>query len=145
MSTSVLSRALGIRGYKHQSIREQDGGITLRVRHDGTERNSPQCGGSNISRRGIVPRRWPALPIGNRPVTVLANVPRTYCFSQRSRFIHSSYSWPHYSLSRTTTLALSPWAFSPTSACNASPKSLVEIPLRNSQGINSSIDSVRLK
>ncbi|MFQ5734866.1 MAG: hypothetical protein ACE5KM_23270 [Planctomycetaceae bacterium] len=35
MSTSVLYRALGIRGYKHQSICEQDGGIVLRVRHDG--------------------------------------------------------------------------------------------------------------
>ncbi len=79
MSTSVLYRALGIRGYKHQSIRDQGGGITLRVRHDGTELKCPQCGGSNISRRGTVPRRWSALPIGNRPVTVFANVPRIEC------------------------------------------------------------------
>ena len=79
MSTSVLYRALGIRGYKHQSIREQNGGITLRVRHDGTELKCPRCGGSNISRRGTVPRSWSALPIGNRPVTVFANVPRIEC------------------------------------------------------------------
>ncbi len=79
MSTSVLYRALGIRGYKHQSIREQDGGIALRVRHDGTELKCPECGGSHISRRGTVPRSWSALPIGNRPVTVFANVPRIEC------------------------------------------------------------------
>ena len=60
MSTSVLYRALGIRGYKHQSIREQNGGITLRVRHDGTELKCPRCGGSNISRRGTEPRSWSA-------------------------------------------------------------------------------------
>jgi len=79
MSTSVLYRALGIRGYKHQSIREQNGGITLRVRHDGTELKCPRCGGSNISHRGTVPRSWSALPIGNRPVTVFADVPRIEC------------------------------------------------------------------
>jgi transposase len=79
MSTSVLYRALGIRGYKHQSIREQNGGITLRVRHGGTELKCPYCGGSNISRRGTVPRSWSALPIGNRPVTVFADVPRIEC------------------------------------------------------------------
>jgi len=79
MSTSVLYRALGIRGYKHQSIREQDGGIVLRVRHDGSELKCPQCGGSNVCRRGTVPRSWSAPPIGRRPVTVLAEVPRIEC------------------------------------------------------------------
>ncbi len=84
MSTSVLYRAMGIRGYKHQSIREQNGGITLRVRHDGTELKCPHCGGANISRRGTVPRSWSALPIGNRPVTVFADVPRIECHDCRT-------------------------------------------------------------
>lgn len=79
MSTSVLYRALGIRGYKHQSIREQRGEIVLRVRHDGSELKCPQCGGSHISRRGTLPRSWSAVPVGNRPVTVFADVPRIEC------------------------------------------------------------------
>ncbi len=79
MSTSVLYRALGIRGYKHRSIREQRGEIVLRVCHDGSELNCSQCGGSNISRRGTVPRSWSAVPVGNRPVTVFADVPRIEC------------------------------------------------------------------
>ena len=84
MSTSVLYRAMGIRGYKHQSIREQNGGITLRVQHDGTELKCPHCGGFNISHRGTVPRSWSALPIGNRPVTVFADVPRIECHDCRT-------------------------------------------------------------
>ena len=79
MSTSVWYRALGIRGYKHQSIRQQDGGIVIRVRHDGSELTCPQCGGTNITRRGTVPRSWSAPPIGSRLVTIFANVPRIAC------------------------------------------------------------------
>jgi len=79
MSTSVFYRALGIRGYKHQSMREQDGGIVIWVRHDGSELACPGCGGSNIVRRGTVPRSWSAVPIGRRSVTVFAEVPRIEC------------------------------------------------------------------
>ena len=79
MSTSVLYRALGIRGYKHQSIREQQGVISLRMRHDGSELKCPRCSGTNVSRRGTVPRSWAAPPIGNRPVTVFADLPRIEC------------------------------------------------------------------
>jgi transposase len=79
MSTSVLYRALGIRGYKHQSIREQDGGIVLRIRHDGSDLACPQCGGADVWRRGTVPRSWAAPPIGRRPVTLFADVPRIEC------------------------------------------------------------------
>lgn len=79
MSTSVLYRALGIRGYKHQSISEEQGAISLRVRHDGSALKCPGCHGSNIRRRGTVPRSWSAPPIGNRTVTVFAEVPRIEC------------------------------------------------------------------
>lgn len=79
MSTSVFYRALGIRGYKHQSIKEQDGGLVMRVRHDGSELTCPHCGGTNVLRRGTVPRSWSAVPIGHRPVTVFAEVPRIEC------------------------------------------------------------------
>jgi transposase len=51
----------------------------MRVRHDGSELACPQCGGSNIVRRGTVPRSWSAVPIGRKPVTVFADVPRIEC------------------------------------------------------------------
>jgi len=79
MSTSVFYRALGIRGYKHQSLQEQDGGLVMWVRHDGRELTCPHCGGSNIIRRGTVPKRWSTVPIGRKPVTVFAEVPRIEC------------------------------------------------------------------
>ena len=62
MSTSVLYRALGIRGYQHQAIKQDQGEVTLRMRHDGSELKCPGCGGTNVSRRGTVPRRWAAPP-----------------------------------------------------------------------------------
>jgi transposase len=76
---------LGIRGYKHQSIRQQDGGIAIRVRHDGSKLTCPQCGGTNITRRGTVPRSWSAPPIGSRLVTIFANVPRIACHACHSQ------------------------------------------------------------
>ena len=79
MSTSVLYRALGIRGYKHQSIREQEGRIVLKVRHDGSPLSCPQCGGKNIRHRGTVRRQCWAPPIGRRPVMLCAAVPRIEC------------------------------------------------------------------
>jgi transposase len=85
MSTSVFYRALGIRGYKHQSIKEQDGGLVMRVRHDGSELTCPHCGGTNVLRRGTVPRSWSAVPIGHRPVTVFAEVPRIECRDCRTQ------------------------------------------------------------
>ena len=71
MSTSVLYRALGIRGYKHQSIREEKGAISLRVRHHGSETTCPGCRGTNVRRRGTLPRSWQAPPIGTRCVPVV--------------------------------------------------------------------------
>lgn len=79
MSTSVLYRALGICGYKHQSIKQQEGGIVIQVRHNGGPIACPHCGGTNIVRRGTVPRSWSAPPIGRRPVTIFARVPRIEC------------------------------------------------------------------
>jgi transposase len=79
MSTSVLYRALGIRGYKHQSIREEKGSIVLSVRHDGSPLSCPQCGGKNIRHRGTVRRHCWAPPIGSRPVMLCAAIPRIEC------------------------------------------------------------------
>ncbi len=79
MSTSVLYRVLGVRGYVHQSIRQQQGGVCIRMRHDGSELTCPQCRGTNVIRRGTVSKCWSAPPIGSRPVTLFAEVPRMEC------------------------------------------------------------------
>lgn len=79
MSTSVLYRALGIRGYEHRSIRQQGGGLVIRMRPAAPVTSCPKCRGKNIVHRGTVPRCWAAPPIGQRPVTVFADVPRITC------------------------------------------------------------------
>lgn len=101
MSTSVLYRALGIRGYKHQSIREMQGAISLRVRHDGGDLTCPQCRGENVRRRGSLRRSWQALPIGNRAVTVFADVPRVECHDCRTvRVVPVPFADPRRSYTR---------------------------------------------
>jgi transposase len=79
MSTSVVYRALGIRGYVHQSIREQDGGVVMRMRPARPVTACPKCGGANVVHRGTVPRSWSAPPIGGKRVTAFADVPRIEC------------------------------------------------------------------
>jgi transposase len=79
MSTSVLYRALGLRGYEHQSIRERGGGIVMRMRPASPVTCCPTCQSRNIVHRGTVPRSWAAPPIGRKPVTVFAAVPRIEC------------------------------------------------------------------
>lgn len=56
----------------------------MRVRHEGGAIVCPSCGGANVVRRGTVPRSWSAPPIGKRPVTIFAEVPRIECRDCRS-------------------------------------------------------------
>ena len=101
MSTSVLYRALGIRGYKHQSIWESSGWIRLRIRHDGSRPCCPDCQGNNIRRRGTISRSWQAPPIGNRKVTVFADVPRIECFDCKvTRVVPVPFADPNRSYTR---------------------------------------------
>ncbi len=44
-STSVFYRASGIRGYKHQSIKQQNGGLVIRMRHHGREERTKGAAG----------------------------------------------------------------------------------------------------
>jgi transposase len=85
MSTSVLYRALGVRGYEHLSIREQGGGVVMHLRPAEPVTCCPQCQGRNIVHRGTVPRSWSAPPIGQRPVTLFAQVPRIECRDCRAQ------------------------------------------------------------
>jgi transposase len=101
MPTSVLYRALGIRGYQHQSIEERGGVITLKVRHDGQDVSCPDCGGHNVRRCGTVPRRWHAPPIGLRRVFVDADVPRVECRDCRvTRVLPVAFADPQRSYTR---------------------------------------------
>lgn len=101
MSTSVLYRALGIRGYKHQSISESGGWIRLRIKHDAKRPCCPACRGKNIRRRGTVARSWQAPPIGNRTVTIFADVPRVECHDCRiTRVVPVAFADPNRSYTR---------------------------------------------
>ncbi|MBX3435827.1 MAG: ISL3 family transposase, partial [Pirellulales bacterium] len=101
MSTSGLYRALGVRGYKHVSLRQVEGEVLLKAEHDGQPCACPDCGGSNVRRRGTAPRSWRLPPIGQRPVTLFAAVPRVECRDcQATRVVPAPFADPQRSYSR---------------------------------------------
>ena len=63
----------------------------------------------------------------------------TYCLPVSDRAAHWRCSSCQDSVRRVMVLGDSPPTSTPTSACSASGKSLLEMPLRYSQGINASI------
>ena len=79
MSTCVLDRASGVRGYEHLSIRERGGGVVMRMRPASLVTCCPKCRGRKIVHRGTVPRSWSAPPIARKPVTLFADLPRIEC------------------------------------------------------------------
>lgn len=48
-------------------------------RHDGSRLRCPHCGSANVIRRGTVTGEWRVPPIGGRPTTFFARVPRIEC------------------------------------------------------------------
>lgn len=88
-------QALGIRGYKHRSFTRRKGHIHLCAGHDGAPLCCPKCKGTDIRRRGTVPRMWRSPPIGANTVSVTADVPRVECRScQQTLTAHVSFAEP---------------------------------------------------
>ena len=79
MSTSVLYRVLGLPDYQHQSIKDKDGILTLRMRPPASAVKCPGCQSVDIVRRGTYTRIVHAPPVGARPVRVFIDACRVEC------------------------------------------------------------------
>jgi ssDNA-binding Zn-finger/Zn-ribbon topoisomerase 1 len=52
MSTSILYHGFGIRGYKYQRTRHEDGKMTFVMKRDEGKLKCPDCGSGDVIRRG---------------------------------------------------------------------------------------------
>lgn len=79
MSTSVLYRAIGMRGYEHVAAWEESGTFKLRMRAPETCVKCPGCRSQDVIRRGTVDRVLYAPPIGLRTTQLFVQAPRVEC------------------------------------------------------------------
>jgi len=79
MSTSLLYRAWGLRGYRLEATDFVQGATVFRLRQNPDTFCCGHCGGRTVLREGVVVRRFRALPIGRKPVWVELPVQRLWC------------------------------------------------------------------
>jgi transposase len=79
MSTSLLYRAFGIRGYQYVRTDYQGREVIFTISQNLETCCCSACGAREVRPRGRVERRFRALPIGSRPTTVVLFVPRVQC------------------------------------------------------------------
>jgi len=79
MSTSLLYHAFGIRGYHYVKTEYVKGGVVFTIERNSDTCRCVVCGSENVWRQGSVTRLFRALPIGHRPVTLRAQIPRMLC------------------------------------------------------------------
>ena len=72
MSTSVLYRVIGLAGYRHLSVCDEQGGFKLSAEPPASAIRCPGCGSSQIIRRGTVDRRVVVPRVGLRKAVVFA-------------------------------------------------------------------------
>ena len=81
MSTSLLYRTFGIRGYQYVATRYEKGRTVFVVKQVRERLCCPECRSRNVLRRGQSVREFRTVPIGNKPVFVRLAVQRVECRS----------------------------------------------------------------
>jgi len=79
MSTSLLYRAFGVRGYQYQATKYAKNAVTFSITQSRGTYRCPQCGSSDVIGRGKTVRTFRAVPIGDRPTFISLPVPRVEC------------------------------------------------------------------
>jgi len=79
MSTSLLYHPFGVREYLYLQTKFIAGTVVVIIERQPKTICCAACGSKNVIRQGSVTRQFHTLPIGNRPVTLLAKIPRVRC------------------------------------------------------------------
>jgi transposase len=81
MSTTLLYRAFGVRGYRYRSQSIESGCLIMTIAPRRSTLRCTACGSADVECRGGVGRDWQTVPIGSRPVFLRMRVPRLHCWS----------------------------------------------------------------
>jgi len=79
MSSTLLYRAFGIRGYQVVHTTQDDGVLTLHLRQDSSHDRCSHCQSANVIRHGAEERTFDTVPLGSKPVRLHLPVPRLGC------------------------------------------------------------------
>jgi transposase len=80
MSTSLLYHAWGLRGYRLNHTRFENGRVWFGIEPDQRPQRCAHCGSTRTEKSGKVPRQFRTLPIGSRPVILELSIQRLRCF-----------------------------------------------------------------
>jgi transposase len=81
MSTSLLYHAFAIRGYDYVKTEYPQGTVLFTIAQRPAEWRCAACGCRHVIGRGQVERRFRAVPIGRRPVSIVLPVQRVGCLA----------------------------------------------------------------
>jgi transposase len=79
MSTSLLYRVFGVRGYHYAKTEYAEGRVTFTMEQPRESYRCPLCGSAEVIGRGQKLRRFRTVPIGGKPVYLALAVPRVEC------------------------------------------------------------------
>lgn len=79
VSTSLLYHAFGTMGYQCTRTEYKSGQVIFHIQPGDHPLHCPNCGSTNVIRRGQKKRRFRTVPIGNKSVFVMLAFPRVGC------------------------------------------------------------------
>ena len=79
MSTSLLSHAFGLTDQQYLKTEYKEGTVIFHIRTKDSKLLCSSCGSHNVIKKGTVERLFRTLPIGLKPVYLLAHVQRLQC------------------------------------------------------------------
>ena len=79
MSTSLLSHAFGLTDQQYLKTEYKEGTVIFHIRTKDSKLRCSSCGSRNVIKKGTVERLFRTLPIGLKPVYLLAHVQRLQC------------------------------------------------------------------
>jgi transposase len=80
MSTSLLYRSFGVRGYEYRRMEFVEGRACFTIEQQRRRLRCPTCGSAAVHAQGHVDRFWQTLPIGLKPTFIALQVARVICF-----------------------------------------------------------------
>jgi transposase len=79
MSTSLLSHAFGLTDQQYLKTEYREGSVIFHIRTKDSKLRCSNCGSRSILKKGTIKRAFRTLPIGLRPVYLIAHVQRLQC------------------------------------------------------------------
>ncbi len=81
MSTTLLYRAFGIRGYEYRRTDYLDGRVCFTLEQPRERYRCSQCGSAAVHAQGHKDRFLQTIPIGLKPTFICLKVARVLCFN----------------------------------------------------------------